>query len=126
MDLSDALHIARDIACGLEFLHEAINNLNSVRVPVAHRDIKSSNILLRSPKHAIISDFGLAIALNNHIEGSIQSSNSNQNTQPDIDVHRLKQCGTPRYLAPELLEGPMDVHNFADAFRQGKFTQPTS
>ena len=25
-----------------------------------------------------------------------------------------------RYLAPELLEGPMDVYNFANAFRQGK------
>lgn len=110
-----ALQIARDIACGLEFLHEAVTNVSTVRVPVAHRDIKSSNILLRSPDHAVISDFGLAITLNNLVD----SGYSNINQQPDMDVHRLKRCGTPRYLSPELLEGPMDVHNFADAFRQG-------
>ena len=92
---------------------------------VAHRDIKTSNVLLRSNDHALISDFGLAIALTN------SSSNPQQNgtldgapgvgdNKQDIDVNRLKQCGTPRYLSPELLEGPMDVHNFADAFRQGK------
>ena len=95
---------------------------------VAHRDIKTSNVLLRSNDHALISDFGLAIALTN------SSSNPQQNgtldgapgvgdNKQDIDVNRLKQCGTPRYLSPELLEGPMDVHNFADAFRQGKIPQ---
>ena len=70
----------------------------------------------------------MAIALTN------SSSNPQQNgtldgapgvgdNKQDIDVNRLKQCGTPRYLSPELLEGPMDVHNFADAFRQGKIPQ---
>ena len=69
----------------------------------------------------------MAIALTN------SSSNPQQNgtldgapgvgdNKQDIDVNRLKQCGTPRYLSPELLEGPMDVHNFADAFRQGKIS----
>ena len=97
---------------------------NNIIFSVAHRDIKTSNVLLRSNNHALISDFGLAIALTN------SSSNPQQNgtldgapgvgdNKQDIDVNRLKQCGTPRYLSPELLEGPMDVHNFADAFRQG-------
>ena len=70
----------------------------------------------------------MAIALTN------SSSNPQQNgtldgapgvgdNKQDIDVNRLKQCGTPRYLSPELLEGPMDVHNFADAFRQGNISR---
>ena len=42
-----SLLIARDIACGLEFLHEPVTTGTAVRLPVAHRDIKSSNILLR-------------------------------------------------------------------------------
>ena len=49
----------------------------------------------------------------------IQTQEMSNGYKQDIDVNRLKQCGTPRYLSPELLEGPMDVHNFADAFRQG-------
>ena len=74
----------------------------------------------------------MAIALTNNSSTTAQVQNGtldgtpgggggggvNDNKQ-DIDVNRLKQCGTPRYLSPELLEGPMDVHNFADAFRQG-------
>ena len=92
---------------------------------MAHRDIKTSNVLLRSVNHALISDFGLAIALHQNCHNGIEYG-SNTGTgvlingyKQDIDVNRLKQCGTPRYLSPELLEGPMDVHNFADAFRQG-------
>ena len=38
--------------------------LELINISVAHRDIKSSNVLLRSSDHALISDFGLAIALN--------------------------------------------------------------
>ena len=80
-------------------------------------------MLLRSSDHALISDFGLAIALNVNKahDGKEGPAVVNAGKQQDIDVNRLKQCGTPRYLSPELLEGPMDVHNFADAFRQGKF-----
>lgn len=125
LTLRQALIIARDIACGLEFLHEAVSNSQTgLRVPVAHRDIKSSNILLRSKDHAVISDFGLAITLNNVPDGGAVATDGNGCSSTtgfnplDMDVHRLKRCGTPRYLSPELLEGPMDVHNFADAFRQ--------
>ena len=57
----------------------------------------------------------------NHYKSAHGPASVNAGKQQDIDVNRLKQCGTPRYLSPELLEGPMDVHNFADAFRQGTF-----
>ena len=111
--LGNSLKLAQDIASGMEFLHEADSQSGGpIRVPVAHRDIKSSNILLKAPDHAVISDFGLAIALR-----APSSQLSGQNSI-DMDVNRTKQCGTPRYLSPELLEGQIGVH-FADAFRQG-------
>ncbi|KAI3495201.1 hypothetical protein L1887_37425 [Cichorium endivia] len=47
------LRIAFQAAKGLEFLHTEINP------PIAHRDVKSSNILLDSDWGARISDFGL-------------------------------------------------------------------
>lgn len=110
LPLLHALKIAQDIASGMEFLHDYTSD--PLRAPVAHRDIKSSNILLKAPNHAVISDFGLAIALRT------ASSQPDSRGSLDIDVNRIKQCGTPRYLSPELLEGQMDVNNFADAFRQ--------
>ncbi|KAI3706652.1 hypothetical protein L6452_24537 [Arctium lappa] len=47
------LRIAMQAAKGLEFLHTEINP------PIAHRDVKSSNILLDADWGARISDFGL-------------------------------------------------------------------
>ena len=35
----------------------------SVQVPVAHRDLKSSNIVLKSREECVICDFGLALRL---------------------------------------------------------------
>ena len=34
-----------------------------IQVPVAHRDLKSSNIVLRSREECVICDFGLALRL---------------------------------------------------------------
>ncbi|CAL8339146.1 unnamed protein product [Boreogadus saida] len=35
----------------------------SVQVPLAHRDLKSSNIVLKSREECVICDFGLALRL---------------------------------------------------------------
>ncbi|KAF5728356.1 leucine-rich repeat receptor-like serine/threonine-protein kinase [Tripterygium wilfordii] len=48
------VHIALDIARGLEYLHDG------AVPPVIHRDIKSSNILLDNSMRARVSDFGLS------------------------------------------------------------------
>jgi serine/threonine protein kinase len=73
------LIIAYDIAQGLYFLHE--NN-------IIHRDLKSENVLLHQNKsHAMLCDFGLTITTNN--------------TKSVLD----KQCGTTKFMAPEILQG---------------------
>ncbi|TKY66694.1 leucine-rich repeat receptor serine/threonine-protein kinase [Spatholobus suberectus] len=48
------VHIALDIARGLEYLHDG------AVPPVIHRDIKSSNILLDQSMRARVADFGLS------------------------------------------------------------------
>jgi len=86
--LFNAVKIGKDLAAALEFLHEPSRDSGRyVRIPVAHRDVKSTNILLRSDSHALLSDFGLAKMLD--------SGNQMMSTV----------CGTPSYLAPEIING---------------------
>ncbi|KAG0503444.1 hypothetical protein HPP92_003516 [Vanilla planifolia] len=53
------MKIALDIARGLEYLHEHCSP------SVIHRDLKSSNVILDSDFNAKISDFGLAVCVDN-------------------------------------------------------------
>ncbi len=77
----------------IDYLHYeelSLNNYNRIRKPILiHRDIKSSNILLKSnPNLSLcLSDFGLAKIL-----------------PPILTPNDFIQIGTYRYMAPELLE----------------------
>ncbi|XP_062514697.1 uncharacterized protein LOC134190265 isoform X3 [Corticium candelabrum] len=86
LDWRVRLTIGQDIASALEFLHTAF------RLPVVHRDVKSSNILLGSHFEAKLSDFGLAV---------IWDSDGDQ--QPEDTGE--PSYGTRAYMAPESLQG---------------------
>jgi serine/threonine protein kinase len=61
LSIVERLNVAIDVACGLDYLH------NDCEVPVAHCDLKPSNILLDKDMTAKVGDFGLAKLL---IEGT--------------------------------------------------------
>ena len=73
------LTISLDIARGLHFLHD------EYKLPVIHRDVKSSNVLLTSKFEAKLSDFGLAM---------VGSEESGVSAGPSV--------GTRPYMAPEI------------------------
>ena len=79
--LPEAVSILRDVARALAYAHSS---------GVVHRDIKPDNILL-SGGTAVVSDFGIAKAMENARAGNAQTTF----TSPGSSL------GTPGYMAPE-------------------------
>lgn len=71
------------LACGVAHLHSDHTSCGRSKVPVAHRDIKSSNILVKSDLTCCLCDFGLALRLDNNLSidelansGQVKTSDS--------------------------------------------------
>uniref|UniRef100_M4BT72 Serine/threonine-protein kinase PLK n=1 Tax=Hyaloperonospora arabidopsidis (strain Emoy2) TaxID=559515 RepID=M4BT72_HYAAE len=83
---SEVRFYMRQLVEGLAYLHEAL---------VIHRDLKLGNLFLMSDMRLKIGDFGLAARLD------------------DPEDRKRTMCGTPNYIAPEILNGQRgDGHSF--------------
>jgi len=92
-----------NIATGLSHLHLEILGTQG-KPAIAHRDLKSKNILVRKDGVCAIGDLGLAVRHN---------SGSN-----NLDLPINHKVGTKRYLAPEVLDGSIVESDF-ESFKQG-------
>ena len=70
--------ILKDVISATYYLHH-------MNPPILHRDIKPENVLINSEMKAKLTDFGWSNYLNRS------------------DMKRTTMCGTPIYLAPELV-----------------------
>jgi tetratricopeptide (TPR) repeat protein len=95
LSIDDALTVAREVADGLAYAHEA---------GVVHRDIKPANILL-SGNHAAIADFGIARGL--------QAAGGTQLTRTGTVI------GTPTYMSPEQATGGSTIDGRSDIYSLG-------
>ena len=97
LSAKEALTIVPQICDALQYAHDE---------GVVHRDIKPENVLIDSKGRVKIADFGLARLLG-------KASDSFTLT----GKHQI--MGTPRYMAPEQLEGTHDVDHRADIYSLG-------
>lgn len=109
LDVSKLLLMAQSIASGLSHLHTEIFSTRG-KPAIAHRDIKSKNILVKRNGECCIADFGLAIKY-------ISETG-------EIDVPPTVRSGTRRYMAPEILDKSInmrsfDAHKMADMYSFG-------
>ncbi|XP_038440473.1 activin receptor type-1C isoform X1 [Canis lupus familiaris] len=91
------IKLALSIASGLAHLHMEIVGTQG-KPAIAHRDIKSKNILVKKCETCAIADLGLAV-----------KHDSLLNT---IDIPQNPKVGTKRYMAPEMLDDTMNVNIF--------------
>ncbi|KAM9803006.1 activin receptor type-1C isoform 2-T2 [Syngnathus typhle] len=89
--------IALSVAGGLAHLHMEIVGTQG-KPAIAHRDLKSKNVLVKKNGTAVIGDLGLAVK---HDSGT----NS-------IDIPTNHRVGTKRYMSPEILDESINMSNF--------------
>uniref|UniRef100_A0A3Q4HLJ3 receptor protein serine/threonine kinase n=1 Tax=Neolamprologus brichardi TaxID=32507 RepID=A0A3Q4HLJ3_NEOBR len=102
LDPESCLRMCLSVACGLVHLHTEI--VSSQEKPaIAHRDLKSRNILVKRNGQCCIADLGLAV---------IHSQSHDY-----LDMGNNPRVGTKRYMAPEVLDETIRVDVF-ESYKQ--------
>ncbi|KAJ8679950.1 hypothetical protein QAD02_015737 [Eretmocerus hayati] len=101
LDHPALLAICMSIAAGIVHLHTEIFGTRG-KPAIAHRDIKSKNILVKRNGECAIADFGLAVRF--------------LSETGEIDIAPNTRVGTRRYMAPEVLDESLNASSF-DAFK---------
>ena len=96
---------------GLAYLHNEVKRGHLRKPCIAHRDLSSRNILINSDLSCMVCDFQFGI----RISGSeYYSCGERFNSQ----TASLNDVGTLRYMAPEILEGAVNLRDCESAMKQ--------
>ncbi|KAG5894784.1 hypothetical protein JTB14_005220 [Gonioctena quinquepunctata] len=95
LDLAALSKMTMGIAKGLAHLHSDLG-----KPSVVHRDINTRNILVRADLSCCVCDLGLAVV-------------------PKMSENKsISEAGTLRYMAPEVLEGAVNLRDCESALKQ--------
>uniref|UniRef100_A0A665WMQ6 TGF-beta receptor type-2 n=1 Tax=Echeneis naucrates TaxID=173247 RepID=A0A665WMQ6_ECHNA len=95
--------LGSSLARGVAHLHSDHLPCGRPKVPIVHRDLKSSNILVKNDLTCCLCDFGLGLCLDSSLSVD--------------DLANSGQVGTARYMAPEVLEARLNLENI-ESFKQ--------
>ncbi|XP_033226738.1 TGF-beta receptor type-1 isoform X2 [Belonocnema kinseyi] len=102
VDTNGMIRMALSIATGLSHLHMEIVGTQG-KPAIAHRDLKSKNILVKTNGTCAIGDLGLAVR--------------HDVITDTVDIQLNNRVGTKRYMAPEVLEETINMNHF-DSFKR--------
>ncbi|XP_077455088.1 serine/threonine-protein kinase receptor R3 isoform X1 [Stigmatopora argus] len=102
LEPESCLKMCLSVACGLVHLHTEIVSSQG-KPAIAHRDLKSRNILVKRNGQCCIADLGLAVI--------------HSQTNDYLDVGHNPRVGTKRYMAPEVLDESIRIDVF-ESYKQ--------
>ncbi|XP_072530345.1 TGF-beta receptor type-2 isoform X2 [Salminus brasiliensis] len=91
------------LARGVAHLHSEQTPCGRPKVAIAHRDLKSANVLVKDDLTCCLCDFGLSLKLDSSLSVD--------------ELANSGQVGTARYMAPEVLESRINLEN-TESFKQ--------
>ncbi|XP_040297875.1 bone morphogenetic protein receptor type-2 isoform X2 [Bufo bufo] len=107
-DWLSSCRLAHSVTRGLAYLHTELLRGDHYKPAISHRDLNSRNVLVKSDGSCVISDFGLSMRLT-----------GNRLVRPgDEDNAAISEVGTIRYMAPEVLEGAVNLRDCESALKQ--------
>lgn len=100
--------LSHSAAAGLAFLHQDGEEdfVGGDKLSYVHRDFNSRNLLVKSDKTCVLADFGFAMQVSGL--GNAKSE----------DGPFIAEVGTLRYMAPEVLDGAVNLHDLQSALKQ--------
>ena len=99
--------IIYSICRGISYLHMELTGTQG-KPSIAHRDIKSNNILVKNDRTCCIADFGLAIV--------------KDPSHPTLYKPEDIKQGTKRYMSPEILSETINSYNFESFLRSDMYS----
>ncbi|XP_076065668.1 uncharacterized protein LOC143039461 isoform X2 [Oratosquilla oratoria] len=111
LDWASFCTVALTTTRGLAHLHSDICKGDKVKPCISHRDLNTRNILLRPDMTCVLCDMGFAI----HIQGCKYYISGEEN---HAETTSLTDVGTLRYMAPEVLEGAVNLRDCQSALKQ--------
>ncbi|XP_050974676.1 bone morphogenetic protein receptor type-2 [Labeo rohita] len=108
LDWVSCCRLAHSLTRGLAYLHTELLRGDLYKPAISHRDLNSRNVLVKNDGTCVISDFGLSMKLT-----------GNRLVRPGEEENAaISEVGTIRYMAPEVLEGAVNLRDCESALKQ--------